>query len=198
LKIKTIIFIFMILTLLSFQASAGCGRWVIRETTDYLDDPNFDEAVKSSTGPSQSLKEDNTTSQSDSQMPTKESSNKSAEKQNEKADVSEDVSGRWIFDLHQSLGSSLDLILIQSGDRLQGYGTLMENGAKTAATATGSIAKDSLSLDVKSVINSTNSSASKKYEMKLQAMNDMLLGHYDLFLSDELAGEGNATAKRSG
>jgi hypothetical protein len=32
----------------------------------------------------------------------------------------------------------------------------------------------------------------------LQALDDTLIGHYDLFLSDSIAGEGNATAKKSG
>jgi len=191
---KMVMLIFLILFLLSFQASAGCGKWVIRDNTDFLADPTFDEAVKSSTGESASIKDENTTTgQSDPKQPVKENQNQEAEKLQNK-----DVSGKWLFDLQQKLGSSLDLILIQTGDRLQGYGTLKENGKKTAATATGSIAKDSLELDVKTVIDHSQNEASKKYEMKLLALDDTLSGHYDLFLSDKLAGEGNATAKKSG
>jgi hypothetical protein len=186
--------IFLILFLLSFQASAGCGKWVVRDNTDFLADPTFDEAVKSSTGDSASVKDENTTVQSDQKLPIKENRNQEAEKQTQ----NKDVSGKWLFDLQQKLGGSLDLILIQTGDRLQGYGTLMENGEKTAATATGSITKDSLDLDVKTVIDHSQNEASKKYEMKLLALDNTLVGHYDLFLSDKLAGEGNATAKKSG
>jgi hypothetical protein len=186
--------IFLILFLLSFQASAGCGKWVIRDNTDFLADPTFDEAVKSSTGDSASANDENTIDQSDQKLPVKENPNQEAEKQNQ----NKDVSGKWLFDLKQTVGSTLDLILIQTGDRLQGYGTLTENGAKTAATATGSITKDSLELDVKTVIDNSQKEDSKKYEMKLQALDDTLIGHYDLFLSDSIAGEGNATAKKSG
>ena len=195
-KMKMIMLIFLILSLLCFQASAGCGKWVVRDNTDFLADPTFDEAIKSSTGERASVKDENTTTtgQSDQKQPAKENQNQEAEKQTQ----NEDVSGKWIFDLQQKLGSSLDLILIQTGDRLQGYGTLTENGAKTAATVTGSINKDSLELDVKAVIDHSKNEDSKKYEMKLQALDNTLVGHYDLFISDKPAGEGNATAKKSG
>jgi len=194
-KIQMLMLIFLILFLLSFQASAGCGKWVIRDNTDFLADPTFDEAVKSSTGDSAFVKDENTTTgQSDQKSPVKENQNQEAEKQTK----NKDVSGKWLFDLQQTVGSTLDLILIQTGDRLQGYGTLTENGAKTAATATGSITKDSLELDVKTVIDNSQNEDSKKYEMKLRALDDTLIGHYDLFLSDSIAGEGNATAKKSG
>jgi len=53
----------LIVAMLAYQASAGCGRWVIRESTDYLQDPIFDEAVASSTGPSSTVKPGNTSSQ---------------------------------------------------------------------------------------------------------------------------------------
>jgi len=53
----------LIVAMLAYQASAGCGRWVIRENTDYLQDPIFDEAVASSTGPSSTVKPGNTSSQ---------------------------------------------------------------------------------------------------------------------------------------
>jgi hypothetical protein len=193
-KIQMLMLIFLILFLLSFQASAGCGKWVIRDNTDFLADPTFDEAIKSSTGELASVKDENTTNtgQSDQKSPVKENQNQDAEKQTK----NKDVSGKWLFDLQQTVGSTLDLILIQTGDRLQGYGTLMENGVKTAATATGSITKDSLELDVKTVIDNSQNKDSKKYEMKLRALDDTLIGHYDLFLSDKLAGEGNATAKK--
>ena len=193
-KIPILMLIFLILFLLSFQASAGCGKWVIRDNTDFLADPTFDEAVKSSTGDRASVKDENTTDQSDQKLPVNENQNQEAEKQTQ----NKDVSGKWLFDLQQTVGSTLDLILIQTGDRLQGYGTLTENGAKTAATATGSITKDSLELDVKTVIDHSQNEDSKKYEMKLLALDNTLVGHYDLFLSDKLAAEGNATAKKSG
>jgi len=76
LKMKMVMLIFLILFLLSFQASAGCGKWVIRDNTDFLADPTFDEAVKSSTGESASIKDENTTTgQSDPKQPVKENQN---------------------------------------------------------------------------------------------------------------------------
>ena len=197
LKIPILVSIFLILSLLCSQASAGCGKWVIRDNTDFLADPTFDEAIKSSTGDLASAKDENTATttntQSDQKQPAKENQNQEAEKQTQ----NKDVSGKWLFDLQQKLGSSLDLILIQTGDRLQGYGTLTENGAKTAATATGSINKDSIELGVKTVVDHSQNEDGKKYEMKLLALDNALVGHYDLFISDKPAGEGNATAKKS-
>ena len=38
----------------------GCGKWVIRDNTDFLKDPIFDDAVASSTGSSANINPDGT------------------------------------------------------------------------------------------------------------------------------------------
>ena len=91
----------------------------------------------------------------------------------------------------QSKGSALDLILIQTGERLQGYGTLVEGGSDIPATATGTISEDSISLDVKLV------QLKKDYKLDLALIDNKMEGNYELYESQTLAEDGNATASRS-
>ena len=193
---KTLIILCAVLMVatLTYQASAGCGRWVVRENTDYLEDPVFDEAVASSTGP-------------DATVSSEGSSNLNEAKKNEKAADIEagaaqektavtDLAGKWKVMLQQDLGQQslenpLDLILIQSGDRLQGYGTLGEKGSQIPATATGSMSQDNVRLDVKLT------KQNKDYRLDLSLINSTLEGSYELYESDKLSEKGNATASRS-
>jgi len=186
---KIIIFVSLIAALLTSQASAGCGRWVVRETTDYLVDPVFDEAVAQSTGPMSTVGADSTVNQSvrkeEKQIPER------------KQTPVLDLNGKWAVMLQQDSAQGpgwlwLDLILIQSGDRLQGYGTLSKKGAKTAATATGSASEDVVRLDVKL------NGAKKDYRLDMALINTTLHGSYQLYESDRLSEKGNATARRSG
>jgi hypothetical protein len=185
----------LIVAMLAYQASAGCGRWVVRETTDYLQDPIFDEAVASSTGPNATVKPDVSSNQSEKQE-TKKAEEIAPEAVQEKAPAI-DLSGKWRVMLQQNLGqqcleSPLDLILIQSGDRLQGYGTLEKTGSQIPATATGSLSQDDLRLDVKLT------KQNKEYRLDLSLINSTLEGSYELYESDKLSEKGDAKASRSG
>ena len=90
----------------------------------------------------------------------------------------------------QDKQNALDLILIQTRDRLQGYGTILEGGADLPATATGSISDDSVSLIVSLV------EQKKEYQLDLAVIEGGLKGIYELYESEKLAGRGNATASR--
>lgn len=59
-KIHSILCLILITALLARPAWAGCGRWVIRDNGDYLSDPDFDQAVASSTGSAATLNPDGT------------------------------------------------------------------------------------------------------------------------------------------
>jgi hypothetical protein len=185
------------MALLACPAWAGCGKWVVRDNTDFLTDPDFDQAVASSTGTSATLNPDGTA------KPSVEMENSSAISTPvnaaaavEKKDPVMDLGGKWSVRLQaasaeQSKGSALDLILIQTGERLQGYGTLVEGGSDIPATATGSITKDSVSLDVKLV------KQKKDYKLDLNLVNNKMEGNYELYESQKLEEDGNATASRS-
>jgi hypothetical protein len=199
---KIIIFVSLIAALLTSQASAGCGRWVVRETTDYLVDPVFDEAVAQSTGPMSTVGADSTVNQSvrkeeESAGGTQAEETKEKQIPERKQTPVLDLNGKWAVELQQDSAQGpgwlwLDLILIQSGDRLQGYGTLSKKGAKTAATATGSASEDVVRLDVKL------NGAKKDYRLDMALINTTLHGSYQLYESDRLSEKGNATARRSG
>lgn len=185
----------LIMAMLAYQASAGCGRWVVRETTDYLQDPVFDEAVASSTGPNSTVNPASPSNQSEEKKNDK-AADIEPEAVQEKAPAI-DLSGKWRVVLQpdqgqQSVESPLELILIQSGDRLQGYGTLEEKGAQIPATATGSISQDDVSLDVKLT------KQDKEYRLDLSLINSTLEGSYELYESDKLSEKGEASASRSG
>jgi hypothetical protein len=193
LKKYLILFTVLIMALLAYQASAGCGKWVVRETTDYLDDPLFEDAVKSSTGPNATVNAIGSAKQSE-EIELASDSDAQLPKRNTPVI---DLAGKWkvILDkdsLESKKQSALDLILIQSGDRLQGYGTLAEKGSDIPATATGTISLDGISLDVKLT------KQKKDYRLDLAQINSTLEGSYELYSEENLAEKGNATAKRSG
>ena len=59
-KSQLIVCTVLILAMLASPAFAGCGKWVIRDNTDFLTDPIFDDAVASSTGSSATANADGT------------------------------------------------------------------------------------------------------------------------------------------
>jgi hypothetical protein len=193
LRIKSILGIALIMAILASPAWAGCGRWVIRENTDYLADPLFDEAVASSTGVNatagseESLQAENQTESESIAPPQPEAAVP-------KAAPAIDLAGKWRMSMNGSGSGTaariMDIILIQSGDRLQGYGTLTEDGSDVLATATGAISEDGISLEVK--VNSQK----EDYQMDLVHEGDRLQGDYDLYLAEKLEESGNATASR--
>jgi len=187
LKTKIALFMLLVAVLLVSQASAGCGKWVVRETTDYLTDPLFDDAVAASTGSSATMNADGTINQSQEGNKTDALKPEAAKKE----EMVSDLAGKWKVVLQQDPKTSIDLILIQSGDRLQGYGTLEGNGADIPATATGSISRDAVSLDVK--LNKQK----QDYNLDLKLMNSGLEGSYERYDDNKLSGSGNATATRS-
>ncbi len=198
-KIHSILCLALVIALLASPAWAGCGKWVVRENPnyDYLSDADFDQAVASSTGAAATLNSDGTTKES-SDLALEKTQKEEELKENAipKEDPIPDLGGEWriLLDMKidgQDKQEMLDLILIQTTDRLQGYGTLIEEGADLPATTTGSISDDSVSLIVSLV------EQKKEYKLDLAIAKDGLKGIYELSINEELAGSGNATASRS-
>jgi hypothetical protein len=184
------------MTLIAYPAWAGCGKWVVRDNTDFLTDPLFDQAVASSTGSSATLNPDGTAKQSTEveKENTSVTSTVSSAAAVEKKDLAIDLGGKWRVmledTLEQNKGTAIDLILIQTGERLQGYGTLIGSGSDIPATATGSILDGSVSLDVKLV------KQKKDYKLDMALVDNKMEGNYELYESEKLAEDGNATASR--
>ncbi len=177
--------------MLTSPAYAGCGKWVIRDNTDFLKDPIFDDAVASSTGSSATLNSDGTPIAKNESVETSE---KTAIVEKKAPTI--DLAGKWRVMLEkssaeQNTGKAIDLILIQTGDRLQGYGTILEGGSDSPATATGSISDEGISLDVKLI------PQKKDYRLDLALVKSELLGSYEVYAMEKLEENGNATASRS-
>lgn len=201
LKIKSIICLALILALSASPAWAagGCGRWVARETTDYLADPIFDEAM----APSASSAVGNfTESSEDSRARNETEENRTTAPVVETAAVQSevpviDLAGKWILRMAdgkdgQGAGKIMEIILIQTGDRMQGYGTILDEDSQIPATATGSISQDDINLDVKLTEQKEN------YRLSLTLVGSQLEGSYQLYDMQKLSERGNATATRSG
>ena len=190
-KSQLIVCMVLILAMLACPAYAGCGKWVIRDNTDFLKDPMFDDAVASSTGSSATLYSDGTPIAKNESVETSE---KTAIVEKKAPTI--DLAGKWRVMLEkssaeQNTGKAIDLILIQTGDRLQGYGTLIEGGSDSPATATGSISDEGISLDVKLI------PQKKDYRLDLALVKSKLEGSYELYAMEKLEENGNATASRS-
>ena len=191
-RMKSILSLALILIILASPAWAGCGRWVVRDNTDFLADPLFDAAMESSTGIN-----DSAASGEEAANQTENSSTSPApEAIVQKKDPIIDLAGKWRMSLigggSEAATKIMDMILIQSGDRLQGYGSIADGDSDALATATGAVSEDEISLEVK--VNSQQ----EDYRLDLVHENGSMQGSYALYQAERLAESGNATASRQG
>jgi len=119
---KSILSLAMILIILASPAWAGCGRWVVRDNTDFLADPLFDAAMESSTGINDL---DGSEESQAANQGENNSTARSAVAVVQKEDPIIDLAGKWRMSLigggSEAATMVMDIILIQSGDRLQGW-----------------------------------------------------------------------------
>ena len=193
-KMKSILSLALILIILASPAWAGCGRWVVRDNTDFLADPLFDAAMESSTGVNDS--DGSEESQAAANQTEGNSTASAAVPVVPKEDSTIDLAGKWRMSLNgggsEAATKIMDIILIQSGDRLQGYGSITEDDSDALATATGDVSQDGISLEVK--VNSQQ----REYRLDLVHEDCRLEGSYELYQAERLAESGNATAVRPG
>ena len=194
-RMKSILSLALILIILASPAWAGCGRWVVRDNTDFLADPLFDAAMESSTG----INDNNGSEESpaaENQTEGDAIAPASVEPDAPEKPPVIDLAGKWRISMDggqsEAAKRSMDLILIQSAGRLQGYGTISENGSDVTATATGTVSQEEISLEVK--VNSQQ----KDYRLDLVHEDGSLQGSYELYQAEKLAESGNATAGRAG
>jgi len=192
LRMKSILSLAMILIILASPAWAGCGRWVVRDNTDFLADPLFDAAMESSTGINDL---DGSEESQAANQGENNSTATSAVAVVQKEDPIIDLAGKWRMSLTGDGTESakiMDIILIQSGERLQGYGSITEGDSDALATATGAVSEDEISLEVK--VNSQQ----EDYRLDLIHEESSMQGSYALYQAEKLAESGNATASRTG
>ncbi len=191
-RMKSILSLAMILIILASPAWAGCGRWVVRDNTDFLADPLFDAAMESSTGINDL---DGSEESQAANQGENNSTATSAVAVVQKEDPIIDLAGKWRMSLAGDGTESakiMDIILIQSGEMLQGYGSITEGDSDALATATGAVSEDEISLEVK--VNSQQ----EDYRLDLIHEESSMQGSYALYQAEKLAESGNATASRTG
>ncbi len=191
-RMKSILSLALILIILASPAWAGCGRWVVRDNTDFLADPLFDAAMESSTGINDI---DGSEESQAANQGENNSTATSAVAVVQKEDPIIDLAGKWRMSLTGDVTESakiMDIILIQSGERLQGYGSITEGDSDALATATGAVSEEEISLEVK--VNSLQ----EDYRLDLIHENSSMQGSYALYQAERLAESGNATAIRAG
>jgi hypothetical protein len=181
---KSLFSVLLLAILLSDLASAGCGRWVVRETTDYLADPLFDVADPAAQDVTDTIEEKNSTNLD--QAPNQDAT---------KADPVADIEGKWLVELNESERDRIELILTQSGDRLQGYATLAGKGSEVHANVKGQLSGENVDLDLKVNENSLGQEADH-YLLNLALVNQALSGSYELRQGDMIKEKGKATASR--
>lgn len=200
-----IIYLVLITALLTSPAWASCGTWIMRGNTEYHYDPEYEGAVTSSTGhatPSPPEKPIQKDVEKEKEV-IKESDEKASQKdaainETTAAPMEEpviDVGGEWNVMIETMAGGqndpeAIDLIIIQTIDRLQGYGNFLKIGTDLPATATGRISDDSVSLNVKQV------EQKKDYRLDLKIAEERMEGSYKIYEGGKLSGSGNATASR--
>jgi len=105
------------------------------------------------------------------------------------------VSGKWSIKFNDGTDRSLDLNLWPSGgNRIMGYGTLTEDGAKNSVTASGSLTAQELTLTAKSATPEYANQKYDVYDLDLLMKNNTLSGTYVLSSGGQFLGKGNATA----
>lgn len=216
-KINPIIYVVLVVALLTSPAWASCGTWIIRGNTEYHYDAEYERAVSSSTGHAAALNA-NSASKEETENSANENASQTEAASNETASAPEedpvpepaieepvieeepvvDLRGDWKVFLNtvidgQNRQEALDLILIQTKDRLQGYGNILQKGKDITVTATGRInSNESISLNVKQV------EQNRDYRLDLAIIEERMEGRYTIYQDGTLTGSGNITASRSG
>ncbi|VVB72721.1 Uncharacterised protein [uncultured archaeon] len=106
-----------------------------------------------------------------------------------------EVDGKWTVKL-QITGSSMDLVLIQTGESVTGMGSLNDQNTKIPIIATGDVTTDSLSLDVKTVVGDYVNKIDRRFNLDLVKADRVISGRYEEYSGADYKGEGNATASR--
>jgi len=105
------------------------------------------------------------------------------------------VDGKWTVRLDDA-SSSMDLILIQTGERVSGWGNLNEQNTKLPLIATGTASENSMTLDVKTVVGEYVNKIDKRFQLNLVKSDRTISGNYQAYLGEDLTSTGNATASR--
>ncbi len=185
----------LVVGVLCANASAGCGRWVVRDSTDYLKDPLMEVNDPSTDAPNLTAMQS---------VPAEAGKRVQSDPSSSSHTPNPDLSGKWDVKLNSPANTSVALFLIQSADqagegidRVQGYGNLKGNGSEISITGTGDLSNNTLDMDLKLGFGAGAGKSIERYVLRLSKDKEgVLYGSYELYKSDVLTGKGNATATR--
>jgi hypothetical protein len=107
-----------------------------------------------------------------------------------------EVEGKWTVKLENAGATLNPLRIIQTGESVMGMGTLDEQNTKLQVSTKGSVSKNAMSLDARTIVAEYGNKIDKRIEINLVKVDRVISGSYEMFSGEELIGKGNATAKR--
>ncbi|MHB8118221.1 MAG: hypothetical protein ACYDHX_05790 [Methanothrix sp.] len=107
-----------------------------------------------------------------------------------------EVEGKWTVKLENGGATLNPLTLIQTGESVMGMGTLNEQNTKLQVSAKGSVSKNTMSLDVWTIVAEYGNKIDKRIELDLVKVDRVISGSYEIYSGEDLIGKGNATASR--
>ena len=107
-----------------------------------------------------------------------------------------EVDGKWTVKLENEGATLNPLRIIQTGESIMGMGTLNEQNTKLQVLVKGSVSKNSMSLEVQTVVAKFGNKIDKHIELDLVKVDRVISGSYEMYSGEELIGKGNATASR--
>jgi hypothetical protein len=107
-----------------------------------------------------------------------------------------DVEGKWTVKLENGGATINPLTIIQTGESVMGMGTLNEQNTKLQVSAKGSVAKNTMTLDVWTIVSKYGNKIDKQIELELVKVDRVISGSYEIYSGVDLIGKGNATASR--
>ena len=150
---------------LCFNASAGCGRWVVRDTTDYFRSPLVNVKDPSTDAPNLTAKQDNFAKDDGTNLNDTIRAN---------AKPKLDISGKWYVKLNGTANTYSRSYPAQSTDlsedgkdRIHGYGNLKADSLTIPITGTGLLSNDTLDMGIKLGSGSAARKSIEKYVLRL-------------------------------
>lgn len=197
----------VLLMFLPFNAIAGSGcgtNWLGSD----IDDPDFYVSRNQNLGASRPdmsmpatnprpLDPANTTNTNENVQVAAPSNQESPKPEPPKPELP-DLNGKWSMRFDGVGGRSMDLIFIQTDKTIMGSGMLNEGSDKLQLIASGSLEKNDLKLDVKTVVGDFVNKIDKRYKLDLTLDNKTLSGSYDEYSGDTFVGKGNVTLSQLG
>ena len=184
-------------------AGSGCGtNWLGSD----IDDPDFYVSRNQNLGasssdmsmPATNPRPQNPTNTIDENVQVAAPSNQEPPKPAPPKPEPPDLSGKWSMRFDGVGGRSIDLIIIQTDKTIMGSGMLNEGSDKLQLIASGSLEKNDLKLDVKTVVGDFVNKIDKRYKLDLILDNRTLSGSCDEYSGDTLVGKGNVTLSQLG